>query len=152
MASKNSRASAPGAAASNTPMNVWSELPRRQMALMSQSAAAIYRGSQAMRQLQQDAAQRALANQQQVTQRLLEPLDPAALMQLQTDLLRFHFQEGMQYWQQLAATAVKVQQDMVSGAAEVMDTGAEPSLDVLQRVFEASLDQTAAATGSATAH
>jgi hypothetical protein len=151
MVAKTSRTSAAGASASTNPPGVWGELPRRQLALMSQSAAAVYRGSQAVRQVQQEAAQRALAHQQEITQRLLEPLNPADLLQLQTDLLRFQFQEGVQYWQQLAATAMKTQQDMVRGVAEVMDVGAEPSLDVLQRVFEASLDQTTAAA-SATAH
>lgn len=144
MVAKNSRAPSQGASNPATAMNLLSELPRRQLALMSQSAVALYRCSQAVRQVQQEAAGRALAHQQALTQRLLEPMNATDLMQLQQDLLRFNFQEGVQYWQQLAAAAVKTQQDLVSGAAEVMDTGAEPSLDALQRVFEASLDQTTA--------
>lgn len=151
MVAKTSRASAAGAPSPSTALDAWSELPRRQLALLSQSAAAVYRGSQAVRQVQQEAAQRALAHQQEITQRLLEPLNPADLLQLQSDLLRFQIQEGVQYWQQLALAAMKTQQDMVSGVAEVMDAGAEPSLDVLQRVFEASLDQTTASVAS-TAH
>ncbi|HYF44438.1 MAG TPA: phasin family protein [Ramlibacter sp.] len=147
MVAKNSRAPVSGR---NTPdaLTLWSELPRRQLALISQSAAAVYRGSRAMRQVQQEAADRALAHQQQVTERLLAPMNPAEFMQLQSELLRFQLQESLQYWQQLTAAAVKAQQDMVAGAAEVMDAG-EPSLDVLQRVFEASLDQTQAAASTA---
>ncbi len=149
MVAKNSRTSATPRA--TDALTLWSELPRRQLALMSQAAAAVYRGSQAVRQVQQDAAERALARQQEMTQRLLEPLNPAEFMQLQAELLRFHLREGLQYWQQLAAAAARTQQEMVTGAAEVLDAG-EPSLDMLQRVFEASLDQTQAANTSATAH
>lgn len=130
------------------PLNMLADLPRRQMALMTQSASAMLRGSDSLRKIQQAAAQRALAQQEQVAERLRAPVDFNELLTIQAELLRFNLQEAAQYWQQLTTTALKVQAEMISNAGAGVDTGAEPTLDSLQRAFEASLNDTAAADQS----
>ena len=130
-----------------TPMNYLADLPRKQLALMTQSASALFRGSEAMRKIQQQAAHRAALHQDEVTERLHAPCDFSELLAIQGELLRFNLQEAAQYWQQLTDAALKVQADVVSRVAE--DAQAEPTLDSLQRAFQASLS---AGTGSTAAH
>ena len=90
------------------PFGIFSDLPRRQAALVMHSATALLRGAMELRQLQQDAAFRT-------------------------------FQEATQYWQQLANTTLKLQADLMSSAGEAVVEGAsEPTLESLQRAFEAT--------------
>jgi hypothetical protein len=129
------------------PMNDLADLPRKQFALMTQSASALFRGSEAMRKIQQQTAHRAAVHQDEVRERLRTPCDLSELLAIQGELMRFNMQEAAQYWQQLTDVALKVQADVVSRVAE--DAQAEPTLDSLQRVFQASL---AAGAGSTAAH
>lgn len=151
MPAKNSRANTSDEAGNAllAPFSAMADLPRRQMALMTQSASAVLRGSEELRKIQQQSAHRALAQHQDAAQRLRGQVDFNELLTIQAELLRFNLQEAAQYWQQLTSTALKVQAEMVSSATEALDEGDEPTLDSLQRAFEASLD---GSTGAATAH
>lgn len=128
------------------PMNYLADLPRKQLALMTQSASALFRGSEAMRKIQQQTAHRAAAHQDEVRERLRSPCDLAELLSIQGELMRFNLQEAAQYWQQLTDAALKVQADLVSRVAE--DAQGEPTLDSLQRAFQASLSAGAGATAA----
>jgi len=128
------------------PMNYLADLPRKQLALMTQSASALFRGSEAMRKIQQQAAHRAAAHQDEVRERLRTPCDLSELLTIQGELLRFNLQEAAQYWQQLTDAALKVQADVVSRVAE--DAQGEPTLDSLQRAFHASLTAGAPSTAA----
>ena len=134
-----------GTAGANSAANMLADLPRRQLAMLSQSASVLYRGSEAVRQLQQQAAQRASEHHQEAAEKLRDSRDLNEMMAIQTELLRFNLQESAQYWQQLATTMLKVQAEMISGAGQVLDSGAEPTLDALQRSFEATLNDAATA-------
>jgi hypothetical protein len=129
-----------------TPLNLIADLPRRQLALATQSASALFRASEAIRKVQQQAAQRATAQHEEVAQRLRGPCDFNDLLAIQSELLRFSMQESAQYWQKIGAAALKAQVDLVSSANGLLDNDAEPTLDTLQKVFEASLNGTAAST------
>jgi hypothetical protein len=138
-------------AAALTPLNLFADLPRRQLALMAQSASAVLRGAEAMRKVQQQTAHRASAQHEQAAQRLLGPCDAQELLGIQAELLRFTLQETAQYWQQLATAALKVQSDLAGSAGgAVLDGSAEPTLDSLQKAFAASLN--GSATAAAAAH
>ena len=137
------------ASASLAPLGVLSDLPRQQMALMTQSASALLRASESVRKVQQQAAHRASAQHQEVAERLREPCDFNELMAIQTELLRFNLQEAAQYWQQITTAAMKAQADLVGSAGQVLDAGGEPTLDSLQKAFEASLNGAGAATTAA---
>ncbi len=142
MNAKTQRASSTSGSATNlAPFNLLAELPRRQAALVTQTATALFRGSESMRKIQQQTAHRATLQHQEVAARLQGPCDFNELLAIQTELLRFNMQEVAQYWQQLATAVFKIQADMVSGAGEiVLDSAGEPTLDSLQRAFEASLN------------
>jgi hypothetical protein len=70
-------------------------------------------------------------------------------MAIQTELLRFNVQEAAQYWQQIATAAFKAQADLVGTAGQALEaSGDEPTLDSLQRAFEASLNGSASTAGA----
>lgn len=140
---------AAGARAASSPaanaFAVWADLPRRQLALMTQSATALFRGSQELRRIQQEAALRATQHHEEAAERLREPCDFSDLMAVQAELVSFDLQEAANYWNQLANAAFKLQADMVrSAGAAVMEGASEPTLESLQRAFEATLDATGA--------
>lgn len=64
-------------------------------------------------------------------------------MAIQAELLRVNLQESAQYWQQLATAVLKVQSEMISGTGQVLDPGAEPTLDALQHALAATLNGSA---------
>lgn len=133
-------------AAAWTPLNILADLPRKQLELMTRSATAVFRGSEALRKFQQQAAHRASVHHEEATEKLRGPCDLSEVWAIQADLLRFNMQEAAHYWQQLASTALKVQVDLVGSAGEALDTGSEPSLKALQQSFAASLDGSTEAT------
>lgn len=146
MTSRNSRATATDdSGALPAPLALLADLPRRQMALATQSASALFRGSEALRKIQQQAAHRASVHHEEAVERLREPCDFNDLLSIQADLLRFNLQEMTQYWQQVASAALKVQVDMVGTAGEAADNGPDPTLDLLQRAFAESLNSGAQA-------
>jgi hypothetical protein len=124
-----------------TPANFLTELPRRQLALMAQSASALLRGSQELRQIQQEAAQRATEHFEEAIARLRSDCDYNDLLAVQAELLRFNVQETAQFWQQLATAGMKMQAEMVSSAREAaLEGGGDATFDSLQRVFAATLN------------
>lgn len=130
---------------SYNPFNIFADLPRRQLALMAQSASALFRGSQELRRIQQEAAERASEHYEEAVDRLRDG-DYTEVMSVQAEMVRFNIQEAMQYWQECSTASLKMQAEMVSSAREVViEGGGEPTLDSLQRVFAATLN------GSATA-
>jgi hypothetical protein len=132
-----------------TPYTLMADLPRRQLALLTQAASAMFRGSEAMRNIQQQAAQRASEHHEEAAERLRSDCDLAELMSIQADLVRFNMQEAMQYWQQLAGAGMRMQAEIASSTQEAMlNGGAEPTLDTLQRAFEATLNGTPAGTAA----
>jgi len=153
MTAKTSRTTAneTTASASLAPLGLLADLPRQQLALMTQSASALMRASESVRKVQQQAAHRASAQHQEVAERLRGPCDFNELMAIQTELLRFNLQEATQYWQQIATAALKAQADLVGTAGQALGdgSGAEPTLDSLQKAFEASLNGSASAASAA---
>jgi phasin protein len=136
------------ASVSATPLGLLADLPRQQMALITQSASALLRASESVRKVQQQAAHRASAQHQEIAERLRAPCDFSELMAIQTELLRFNVQEAAQYWQQIATAAFKAQADLVGTAGQALEaSGDEPTLDSLQRAFEASLNGSASTAG-----
>ncbi|AMO24948.1 phasin family protein [Ramlibacter tataouinensis] len=123
-----------------TTFSFFTEMPRRQLALMAQSASALFRGSQEVRQIQQDAAQRASEHYEEAMHRLRGDCDYNDLLAVQAELIRFNMQEASQYWQQLATAGMKLQAEMVSSARDVALEGGDPTLESLQRVFAATLN------------
>jgi hypothetical protein len=104
--------------AQNVPTKIFSDVARQQLALSNDAACALFRGSEAVRKLQQQAAHMALARHETAATRLREVHAPGDVMSIQSDLVRFDMEGAMQYWQQLIATVVQAQADMVSCARQ----------------------------------
>ncbi len=141
MSAKNSRP-APAreaAGADLVPLNLLVELGRQQLALATESACALFRGSEAMRKIQQQAAHQASAQYDAAAQKLRGTCQPADLLAIQSDLLRFDQQEATQYWQQLTAAALQTQVEMMGCASHLFDAGSQnglkPALETWQKAL-----------------
>jgi hypothetical protein len=126
-----------------SPMNLVTDLPRRQLAMLSQSASTLYRSSESLRQIQQEAAQRASQQHQQAADKLRDARDFGEVMAIQAELLRFNMQESAQFWQRLATAVLTLQSEMISGAGRALEPANDPTLDALQRAFAATLNGSA---------
>ena len=120
------------------PLNLMANLGQQQLALMVQSACAMFRGSQAIREIQKEAAHQAEARHEEAAQKLRGPCKPADLASIQSDLLRLDIQEATQYWQHLGAAMLKTQVEMMGSVNQVLSNGADsqgayrPLIDVWQ--------------------
>lgn len=132
------------AAVNFAPVNRLADLGRQQLALAIESACALFRGSEAMRQIQHQAAHQACAYHEAAAQRLRETCEPADLLAIQSDLLRLNFQEAAEYWQALMANALKTQSEMMGCVNRLFDTKAEsgikPALEAWQAAMTGSLN------------
>lgn len=114
----------------------FADLGRHQLALVVESTSVLCRGSEALRKIQQEAAHEASAFHASAMQKLCAPCEPADLMAIQSELLRFSLQSAGQYWQQIAAQAMQTQVEMMSSVNHVSetekDTGMKSPLEALQ--------------------
>lgn len=116
--------------------NVFSELGRHQLALVVEGTSALCRSSEALRKIQQDAAHEASVFHEETAQKLFTPCQPADLMAIQSELMRFCLQSSGKYWQQILAQAMQTQVEMMRSVSQVLksekDTGLKSPLEVLQ--------------------
>jgi hypothetical protein len=113
------------AADSKSSPSAWApavDLSRQQLAVAAEGACALFRGFEAMRKIQGQAAHQALQHHSKVAARLQEPCEPADLLAMQVDLMRFDTQAAMQYWQQLAAAAVEMQTQLFGCSAHLLNS------------------------------
>lgn len=154
MTAKTSRATREATAGDTTPLGQLADVGRQQLALATQSASALFRGCEAMRKIQQQAAHHASVRHEAVAQKLQGPCEPADLLALQASLLQFDLQGATQYWQDLAAAMLKTQVDMMGCASHLFDAvGSEdafkPARDAWQAAMAGSLMNGTARSASA---
>lgn len=122
--------------ASTDPTNFLSELGRHQMALAVEGTTALCRGSEALRKIQQDAAHEASVFHEETAQRLFVSCQPAELMAIQSELMRFTLQSVGSYWQKIAARTMQTQVELIKSVTHVLerekDTGTKSPMEVLQ--------------------
>ena len=116
--------------------NVFAELGRHQLALAVEGTSALCRSSEALRKIQQDAAHEASVFHEETAQKLFSPCQPADLMAIQSELMRFSLQSAGKYWQQIAAQMVQTQVEMMKSVNQVLegekDTGLKSPLEIFQ--------------------
>jgi hypothetical protein len=121
---------------SSDPPNFLSELGRHQLALAVEGTTALCRGSEALRKIQQDAAHDASVFHEETAQRLFASCQPAELMAIQSELMRFTLQSAGSYWQKIAARMMQTQVEMIKSVTHVLerekDTGTKSPMEVLQ--------------------
>jgi hypothetical protein len=122
MSAKTPRAAVPPKTGSidATPQNFLADLGRQQLAAATDAACAMFRGSEAMRAIQRQAAHEASLRHQAASQKLHGGCAPADLLAIQSDLLRFDLQGAVQYWQQITTAALQSQIEMMASAGQLL--------------------------------
>lgn len=89
-----------------------------------------------MRKVQQQAAHHASEHYAAAAQKLRDTRQPADLLAIPSELLRFDLQEAIQYWQQLMTAALQAQTKIMSTASRLFDGetagGVKSVLEVIQ--------------------
>jgi len=104
--------------------NLLGDLGRQQMSVATDASCAMFRGFEAMRRIQEQAAHHASTRHQAAAKKLHGTCDPGDLMAIQAGLLRDDLESATQYWQQLAATALEMQTEMIGCASRLLDSEA----------------------------
>lgn len=116
---------APRAAAQTQPgWDGFADLGRQQMAVATEAACAMFRGFEAMRKVQEQAAHDAAQRHARAAQKLQGPCAPMELFAIQSELLSFDFDGASRYWQQLGAAAMEMQTEMLGCCTKLADTDA----------------------------
>ncbi|MBC5763936.1 phasin family protein [Ramlibacter albus] len=101
----------------------FAEFPRQQAAVACEAACAVFRGFEAIRKVQEQAAHQAQVRHAAAAEKLRRPVKPAELFALQADLARFDMEAALRYWQSLAAAAVEMQTDVAGCCTHLVDAG-----------------------------
>lgn len=104
---------------------VWSgmlDLPRRQLAMATHAACAMFSGFEALRRIQETTAHEALEHHQAAAQRLQKHCTPMEALSVQMELANFDAGAAAAYWTQLANTAAQMQDQIVACGCELVDS------------------------------
>jgi hypothetical protein len=121
------------------PASVLADLGRQQLAVAADAACALLRGSEAMRAIQHQAAHEAAVRHQAAAQKLRESHEPAELVAIQSDLLRYDLQGATEYWQQITAAALQSQVEMMASATHLLDSDKGGALKSAMESFQAAI-------------
>lgn len=119
--------------------NFFSEIGRQQLAMITESASALYRGNETLRKIQQETAHAASVRHGEAAHKLLSPSQPADLMAIQSELLHTNVQSATQYWQQLAAATMKAQKEMMTSMSHLLDSESDTRMVSALQVVEAAM-------------
>lgn len=125
---------APAAPAGETPApwNFIGDLGRQQMSVCTEASNAMIRGFDTMRKLQEQAAHDATERHAAVARKLQTTSQPVELAAIQAASVRDDLEGAAQYWQQLAATALEMQTEMMGCATHLFDS--ETALEAARAV------------------
>lgn len=98
------------------------DLGRQQAAVIAESTNAWFRGFEAMRKIQQQAAHQASQRHAAALERLRKQDRPADLLAMQGELLRSDIEGATRYWQQMAATALEMNTEILGCGAHLINT------------------------------
>ncbi len=148
MSTQNSRvAKTPESAhAESTPSKtLLSDLSRQQFSLVADSACAMFKGVEAMRKIQQEAAHQASQQYELAAQKIRNASASADFLTIASELMRFDMQEATRYWQQLAAAALEAQVEMTSTTGKLIEptsiAGLKPVIETWQAALVAPVSQ-----------
>ncbi|WP_411881883.1 phasin family protein [Polaromonas sp. YR568] len=128
------------AAAPNTAVpDMLADAGRQQMAFAANTAAILFRGSEEIRYIQQQAAQQATERHETVAQKLRENCTPAELLAMQADLLNFDFQGSAKYWQAIATAMLKTEMELMACATHIADSHPGEALKPALEAWKATL-------------
>ena len=122
-----------------TPASFLAELGRQQLAVATDAACALLRGSETMRAIQHQTAHEASLRHQAAAQKLHGNCEPADLLAIHSDLLRYDLQGATEYWQQITAAALQSQVEMMASATHLLDSEKGGALKSAMESFQAAL-------------
>ena len=102
--------------------NSAADFGRQQSVVASESAQAMFRGFEAMRKIQEEAARETSQKHAAAAQRLRNDCSPAEMMAVQSDLLRFDFDAAVRYWQELVAAALEMQTEIMGCTTHLLNS------------------------------
>ncbi|MDQ3060620.1 MAG: phasin family protein [Pseudomonadota bacterium] len=120
-------------------LSVLTEIGRQQLAVASESTSAMYRGSEALRKVQQETAHEASVRHAKAAEKLFSPCQPADMVALQTELMRSNMQSATHYWQELATVALQTHREMMLSMSHLISSdsgsGMKSAMDAFQAVI-----------------
>ncbi|NNU43026.1 phasin family protein [Ramlibacter montanisoli] len=125
MATRTSRSHAPAKAQTTearAPADWMGEWSRQQMAVASENACTVYRGFEALRRIQEQAARAAAERHAAVAQKLRKPESGVDLAFVQGELLREDVTAATRYWQDLASAVIEMNTELLTSASKLVDT------------------------------
>jgi len=138
VSSSRRRSSSPHAAGA-TALSTAKDFGRQQMQAGLQGACTLFRGFEAMRRIQQEAARQALERHEAVLDRLGDGEADADPITLQARLLADDLQEAHAYWQQLLSVGWAMQRELLQecmGHAEAQSDESSRLAQAMAPVFE----------------
>lgn len=124
MSTRTSRPAGARAAAAPAPASPLAELGRQQAAVAADVSCAMFRGFEAMRRIQQDAAHGAVERHDAAAKKLRGTSDAADVLAVQSELLVDGLQSAARYWQELAAAALEMHSEMLGCATRLVGSQA----------------------------
>ena len=122
------RGAAPPLHAGTTPLDLLGDFGREQLALVMECSAAMWRGFEAMRAIQQRAAQEVSVRHRAAAHHLRRAAQPADLVAMPATLWQGDLEAAARMWQALAEAALEVQLEAAQSAcSHVVD--AETALE-----------------------
>jgi hypothetical protein len=143
-AGRGRRREAAAAPSDPTPLDLMADFSREQFAAAIDASGALFRGVEAMRAIQQQAAQAASARHRSAARDVRATSGAADLFAIPVSLLQGDLAAATRYWQELAAVALEIQTEIIGSAcAHVFDaqTALETAsaVDALETVAGAGL-------------
>ncbi|MBK5206165.1 MAG: phasin family protein [Polaromonas sp.] len=120
-------------------MNFLADLSRQQLGFVTESACAMFRGSEAVRKIQQQAAHQASEHYAAVAQKLHGACQPTDLLAIQSELLSLNLQEASQYWQKLMTAALQAQTEMMSTTSHMLNSEAGSGVKSALEAFQSTI-------------
>ena len=126
------RAVAAPTPAGNAGFEFLSGFGREQLAMAMDASSAMFRGFEAMRTIQQEAARQASARHEAAAARMRQTSAPDELMAIPFGLLQDDLLSAVRYWQELAANALETQTELMGCASHLCnaDTALEAASTV----------------------
>jgi hypothetical protein len=122
MATKNAR-KVPAAepAMSRQPWDWAGDFSRQQMAAASEGASVLFRGFEAMRRIQEEAAHEAAERHAAAAEKMRKPSSPSDLALVQAETVRDDLASAARCWRDLADAALEMNSELLNCATQLMN-------------------------------
>lgn len=133
-----SSASSPAAETSVPEVTPWSQLAdlhRQQLAWLAECASALFRGVEAMRKTQQEAARLASDHHATAAQKLRAAEQPDHWLELISAPVCVDMEGCGKYWSQMASTSVQTHSEIIQSIYQVFDSEKSPTVPSMQKIW-----------------